>query len=213
MVVAPGEPGLGRAAEVPRVTDPTRDRWWLVGSDRRGSMPPLPSHEGRPDLPRLAIAEAEALRQSAKLGPARLAGIVGVPASTVHRVLVRHGLNRLRWKDWRTGTDRATDRDQSLRRTGPHRRQEAGAAAQWLRSSQARANDGTRRSRGSGGSCTCIHTAIDAYSRLAYGEFAGIENAKNCVAILDRGRTSLPHQGIRYAPLSRRRYAHAGFEH
>ena len=44
-----------------------------------------------------------ALRQSRKLGPARLAGIVGVPASTVHRVLVRHGVNRLRWMDRPTG--------------------------------------------------------------------------------------------------------------
>lgn len=44
-----------------------------------------------------------ALRQSRKLGPARLAGIVGVPASTVHRVLVRHGVNRLAWLDRPTG--------------------------------------------------------------------------------------------------------------
>jgi len=31
----------------------------------------------------------------AGLGPARIAGICGLQASTVHRVLVRHGLNRL----------------------------------------------------------------------------------------------------------------------
>ena len=33
---------------------------------------------------------------------------------------------------------------------------------------------------------THIHTAIDAYSRLAYSEFAGAENTANCVAFLDR---------------------------
>ena len=33
---------------------------------------------------------------------------------------------------------------------------------------------------------THIHTAIDAYSRLAYSEFAGIENTANCVAFLHR---------------------------
>lgn len=38
-----------------------------------------------------------ALRQSRQLGPARLAGTVGMPASTVHRVLVRDGMNRLGW--------------------------------------------------------------------------------------------------------------------
>ena len=66
-----------------------------------------------------------ALRQSRKLGPARLAGIVGVPASTVHRVLVRHGVNRLRWMDRPTGRVDPPHRDQPLRRAGPHRRQEA----------------------------------------------------------------------------------------
>ncbi len=33
---------------------------------------------------------------------------------------------------------------------------------------------------------THIHTAIDAYSRLAYSEFAGAENTGNCVAFLER---------------------------
>ena len=37
-----------------------------------------------------------ALRRSRGLGPARIAGIVGMHASTVHRVLVRHGMSRLR---------------------------------------------------------------------------------------------------------------------
>ena len=37
-----------------------------------------------------------ALRRSRGLGPARIAGIVGMHASTVHRVLVRHGVSRLR---------------------------------------------------------------------------------------------------------------------
>lgn len=43
------------------------------------------------------------LRRSKRLGPVRLAARVGVPASTVHRVLVRHGLNRLAWIDRPTG--------------------------------------------------------------------------------------------------------------
>ena len=36
-----------------------------------------------------------ALRRLEGLGPARIAGIVGMHASTVHRVLVRHGVSRL----------------------------------------------------------------------------------------------------------------------
>ena len=43
---------------------------------------------------------------------------------------------------------------------------------------------------------THIHTAIDAYSRLAYSEFAGIENTINCVAFLDRAIAWFAEQGI-----------------
>ncbi|MEU8489518.1 leucine zipper domain-containing protein [Streptomyces sp. NPDC048641] len=47
--------------------------------------------------------EVCALRRSHKLGPARIGPILGMPASTVHRVLVRHGLNRLAFMDRPTG--------------------------------------------------------------------------------------------------------------
>jgi transposase InsO family protein len=43
------------------------------------------------------------LRRKRKLGPAQIAGRLGLPASTVHRVLVREGLNRLRDIDRMTG--------------------------------------------------------------------------------------------------------------
>lgn len=43
------------------------------------------------------------LRQSRRWGPARLAMHTGVPSSTVHKILVRRGLNRLAWIDRPTG--------------------------------------------------------------------------------------------------------------
>ncbi|GAA3897982.1 IS481-like element IS1649 family transposase [Streptomyces gulbargensis] len=43
------------------------------------------------------------LRQARKLGPARIGPILGLPAPTVHRILLRHGLNRLAWLDRPTG--------------------------------------------------------------------------------------------------------------
>jgi hypothetical protein len=43
------------------------------------------------------------LRRRERLGPARIAARLGLPASTVHRVLVRHGCNRLVWLDRPTG--------------------------------------------------------------------------------------------------------------
>ncbi|GAA1262427.1 hypothetical protein GCM10009646_58060 [Streptomyces aureus] len=53
------------------------------------------------------------LRRSRKLGPTRIGPIQGMPASTVHRVLVRHGLNRLAFMDRPTGqVIRRYERDQ-----------------------------------------------------------------------------------------------------
>ena len=69
------------------------------GLQDRSSRPRSCPHQTPANVERRIVA----LRQSRKLGPARLAGIVGVPASTVHRVLVRHGMNRLRWMDRPTG--------------------------------------------------------------------------------------------------------------
>ncbi|GCB49654.1 mobile element protein [Streptomyces sp. NL15-2K] len=43
------------------------------------------------------------LRQTRKRGPARLDPILGVPASSVHRVLIRRGLNRLAFLGRPTG--------------------------------------------------------------------------------------------------------------
>jgi transposase InsO family protein len=139
-----------------------------------------------------------ALRQSRKLGPARLAGIVDVPASTVHRVLVRHGVNRLRWMDRPTG--RVIRRIETSRcgelvhidvkklaripNGGGHRK-------------LGRTTETMRRATRAQGGYTHVHTAIDAYSRLAYSEFAGTENTTNCVAFLARAVVWFADRGIR----------------
>lgn len=50
--------------------------------------------------------------------------------------------------------------------------------------------------RPKGGGYTHIHTAIDAYSRLKYSEFAGAENNANCVAFLARAIAWFSGHGI-----------------
>ena len=138
------------------------------------------------------------MRQSRKLGPARLAGIVGVPASTVHRVLVRHGVNRLRWMDRPTG--RVIRRIETTRcgelvhiDVKKLARIPDGGGHKML--GRANTRNGSMSKRGSG--YTHIHTAIDAYSRLAYSEFAGTENTINCVAFLDRALAWFAQRGIK----------------
>lgn len=43
------------------------------------------------------------LRTERKLGPARIGPVLGLPPSTVHRILARHRIHRLAWMDRPTG--------------------------------------------------------------------------------------------------------------
>jgi transposase InsO family protein len=175
-------------------------KWWrryrdegLEGLRDRSSRPHSCPHQTPARVERRIVA----LRQSRRLGPARLAGIVDVPASTVHRVLVRHGVNRLRWMDRPTG--------RVIRRIETSR---CGELVHIDVKKLARVPDGgghrihgrTGTRNGSmskrGGGYSHIHTAIDAYSRLAYSEFAGRENEVNCVAFLERAVTWFAGHGI-----------------
>jgi transposase InsO family protein len=188
---------VAAAAESMNISRQCAHKWWrryrdegIEGLRDRSSRPLSCPHQTPAKVERRIVA----LRRSRKLGPARLAGVVGVPASTVHRVLVRHGVNRLRWMDRPTG--------RVIRRIETSR---CGELVHIDVKKLARVPDGgghrklgrsieTRRRRGSG--YTHIHTAIDAYSRLAYSEFAGVENTDNCVAFLDRALAWFAARGI-----------------
>ena len=52
-----------------------------------------------------------ALRESRRLGPARIGGILGMPASTVQRILTRHAVPRLARLDRPTGAPVRYERD------------------------------------------------------------------------------------------------------
>jgi hypothetical protein len=84
----------------------TASKWWnryraggLTGLEDRPCRPHTSPAQTRARLERRVVA----LRQPRKLGPARLGPIVGLPPSTVHRVLVRHGCSRLAYVDRPTG--------------------------------------------------------------------------------------------------------------
>jgi transposase InsO family protein len=191
---------VAAAAESMNISRQCAHKWWrryrdegLAGLVDRSSRPASCSHQTPARVERRIVA----LRQARKLGPARLAGIVGIPASTVHRVLVRYGVNRLRWMDRPTG--------RPIRRIETSRcgelvhidvkklaRVPAGGGHRKL----GRTTETKRRAQQCRGGYTHIHTAIDAYSRLAYSEFAGVENTENCVAFLDRAVAWFAAKGI-----------------
>jgi transposase InsO family protein len=115
----------------------------------------------------------------------------------VHRVLVRHGVNRLRWMDRPTGRVIRridTDRCGELVHIDVKKLARVPDGGGHRIHGRAGTRNGSMSKRGRG--YTHIHTAIDAYSRLAYSEFAGTENTANCVAFLDRAVAWFAARGI-----------------
>jgi transposase InsO family protein len=176
-------------------------KWWRrfreegeLGLRDRSSRPRRCPHQTPARIERRIVA----LRQSRKLGPARLAGIVDVPASTVHRVLVRNGMNRLRFMDRPTGrvirriaTDHAGELVhidvKKLAKIPP-----GGGHKVHGRKGITRNGQGGRPFLG----YTFIHSAIDAHSRVAYSEILEAESEVTCVAFLARAHRFFATQGI-----------------
>jgi hypothetical protein len=129
----------------------------------------------------------EVLRRRRKLGPARIAGIVGVAASTVHRIVCRQGLNRLVWMDRPSGTvirrrriehSRPGEQIQiDVKKLG--RIPPGGGWRAWGRGNVV-------DSKATQVGYAFIHTAIDSHSRAAYSEVLGDEKAVTAVGFWNR---------------------------
>ena len=105
LVVDQGWP-VARAAERYDVSWPTANRWAQryrqlgeAGMDDRSSRP----HRQPARTPRPVVRRIVHLRWRKRLGPVQIGARLGLPASTVHAVLVRCRLNRLSHLDRRTG--------------------------------------------------------------------------------------------------------------
>jgi transposase InsO family protein len=111
-----------------------------------------------------------ALRTKRGLGPARIAGIVRMPASTVHRVLVRKGLNRLDHLDRVT---REPIRRMEMTRPGELVHVDVKKLGRipkgggWRAHGKAAEAGRWHRTKVGYG---FVHSAVDGYSRLAYSE-------------------------------------------
>jgi transposase InsO family protein len=180
----------------------SRDRayvWW-----RRYQNEGVAGLEDRPCRPRRCPTRTKAsierrivrLRCDKGLGPARIAGIVKVPASTVHRVLTRHGLNRL------DHLDRATRR--------PIRRIEMSRPGELVHLDvkklgripkgggwrvHGRANEKGRWHKTKVG-YAFVHSAVDGYSRLAYSEVLADERGVTATGFWQRAQRFFSDHGI-----------------
>jgi transposase InsO family protein len=140
------------------------------------------------------------LRQTRKLGPARIAPLVGLPASTVYRVLCRHRLNRLASLDRPTG--------QPIRR---YERAHPGELVHMDVKKLGRLRDGgghrvhgrdshqhrsAPRHGGRRVGFDYVHAAIDDHSRLAYAEVLADEQGATCAGFLRRAGAFFAAHGI-----------------
>jgi transposase InsO family protein len=182
----------------------SRDRayvWWrryrsegLAGLEDRSSRPRSSPTRTKPSVERRIVG----LRTSKGLGPARIAGIVRLPASTVHRVLVRHGLNRLDRLDRVT---RAPIRRIEMSRPGElvhidiKKLGRIPKGGGWrIHGRRARPNNWPAKKAKIG--YAFIHSAVDGYSRLAYSEVLPDEQASTAIAFWNRANTYFEGHGI-----------------
>ena len=196
MRIESGRPVAHVAAEM-GISRPTAYKWWRrwqaegdAGLVDRSNRPRSCPHRCPVELE----AAIEDLRRTLKLGPARIAARLGVPASTVHRVLCRLGLNRLAWMDRPTG--------QVIRR---YERDHPGELVHVDIKKLGRVPDGggwrvhgrdQRPNRKNGPGWDFVHAAVDDHSRLAYAEIHPDERADTCVAFWQRANAFFARRGI-----------------
>jgi transposase InsO family protein len=143
-----------------------------------------------------------ALRRDRRLGPARIAGILGLNASTVHRVLVRHRLPRLVWLDRPTGEvvrryERARPgelvhvdvKKLGVIRPGGGWRVHGRDSWQHRRT---KTEQGARRRVG----YDYVHCAVDDHTRLAYAEIHPDEKGQTCAGFLIRAAAWFAAHGV-----------------
>jgi transposase InsO family protein len=195
--IASGRP-VAHVAEEMGISRPTAYKWWhrfqtegTAGLVDRSSRPRSCPHQTPPDVEARVIE----LRQATKLGPARLAARVGLPASTVHRVLVRAGLNRLCWLDRPTGEPIRrihTSAPGELVHVDVKKLGRIPPGGGWRVRGRSAATHHRRHNVG----YTYLHTAIDAYSRLAFTEAHDDERAVTCAGFWQRARAFFAAHGI-----------------
>jgi hypothetical protein len=129
-------------------------------------------------------------RRRTNLGPGRLAGIVGCPRSTVHAVLVRHGISR------RRRAERQTFRRYEWAQPGALLHMDVKRLARFdvpgHRATGQRAEQ--HMSRGAG--WVYLHVIIDDHSRYLYVEQHGHEDAETNADTLTRALMHFSELGL-----------------
>ena len=208
LIVDDGWP-VAQAAVYFHVSWPTAKRWadryaamGRAGMADRSSRPHRSPNRTSQELVRKVVH----LRWKKRLGPVAIGGRLGMPASTVHAVLVRCRLNRLHHVDVRTGEPiRRYEHDQpgamihvDVKKLGniPD-----GGGWRYVGRRQGNQNKhaSTSRRSASGHPVTgtaFVHTVIDDNSRVAYAEVHDNEKADTAIGVLRRAASWFESRGV-----------------
>jgi len=209
LIVDDGWP-VAQAAVFFHVSWPTAKRWaerYAVmgreGMVDRSSRPHRSPNRTPPELVRKIVH----MRWKKRLGPVGIGARLGVPSSTVHAVLTRCRLNRLRHVDVRTGEPvRRYEHDRpgamihvDVKKIGniPD-----GGGWRYVGKQQGKKNRaatigaGRDKYRGPRIGTAFIHTVIDDHSRVAYAEIHADETAATAIGVLRRAVSWFEARGV-----------------
>jgi transposase InsO family protein len=193
---------VASAAESMRISRQTAHKWWRryqesgpVGLVDRSSRPRRCPTKTSAKVERRVVE----LRRRYQLGPARLAERAGLPASTLHAIWARHGVSRLSDLERRAGRvvrRIETSRPGELVHVDVKKQAKIPKGGGWRahgRAARTLPNGQAGRPRLG---YAYIHSAIDAYSRLAYSEIHGDEQAVTAAGFWRRARAFFASYGI-----------------
>jgi transposase InsO family protein len=186
---------LKQAAACFSVSPATAHRWWHRWLDGNRSSAALVDRSSRPHhQPRRLTAEQEEpivrARRETNLGPARLAGIVRRPRSTVWKVLRRHGLSR------RPRGQRQSYRRYEWSRPGALLHMDVKKLARFSVPGHRVTGDRSTKDIHRGIGYDHLHCVIDDNSRIAYVELHPREDAETNARTLERALAFFAELGL-----------------
>lgn len=203
---------LRRAAERFQVSVTTASRWaaryrelGAAGMADRSSRP----HHSPNQTPTRRERRIIKVRVLRRWGPARIGYLLGLHPSTVHRVLTRYGLAKLRWLDRPTGRVIRRMEQTScgeLVHVDVKKLGRIPAGGGWRMLGRAAGQHNSQADKRSGviskhgnpvRGYHFLHSAIDGFSRLSYSEMLGDERKETAAAFWNRANAWFTECGIK----------------
>lgn len=175
--------GFSRASAY-RLLRRYRDGGWAALRDRPSAPKRCPHR-----LDAAAEQQIIELRRQTGWGPKALAAALGRPASTISRVLVRHGVSRRERQPLPPANRYEYDAVGGLIHLDTKR------LGRFWRAGKRVLDSGTRKNRNAG--WQNVHVAVDDHSRHVIAEIYPAENAVTCVHFLEHVIASYAARGIR----------------